>query len=105
MRRTWSRRPNVQRISHARHSCTRGPGTTSNQDGTLAKKNGVEETPLDVDGPPGKLASADAAVKAARVHGSHIEDVDFGANAGTVFEIETKGMTTAVVWITDEEEL
>jgi len=36
--------------------------------------------------------------------GSSVEDVDFGDNAGTVFEIETRGITTAVVWITDEGE-
>lgn len=39
------------------------------------------------------------------VHGSHIEDVDFGSNTGTVFEIENEGVMTAVVWIADEEEV
>ncbi len=36
--------------------------------------------------------------------GSQIENVDFGQNTGTVFEIENEGVTTAVVWIADEEE-
>jgi anti-sigma factor RsiW len=39
-----------------------------------------------------------------RVSGSRVENVDFGSNTGTVFEIETQGVTTAVVWIADEEE-
>lgn len=38
-------------------------------------------------------------------HGTRIENVDFGASTGTVFEIESQGVTTAVVWITDEEEV
>jgi anti-sigma factor RsiW len=37
-------------------------------------------------------------------HGSQIENVDFGRNTGTVFEVENEGVTTAVVWIADEEE-
>ncbi len=36
--------------------------------------------------------------------GSQIENVDFGRNTGTVFEIENEGVKTAVVWIADEEE-
>ena len=37
------------------------------------------------------------------MHGSRIEDVDFGASTGTVFEIDNQGVAVAVVWITDEE--
>lgn len=37
------------------------------------------------------------------VQGSHVENVDFGSNTGTVFEIESEGVATAVVWISDEE--
>lgn len=43
-------------------------------------------------------------VKAGAQHGSQIENVDFGQNTGTVFEIENEGVTTAVVWIADDEE-
>jgi anti-sigma factor RsiW len=38
------------------------------------------------------------------VHGSKVENVDFGSNTGTVFEIESKGVTTAVVWIADDDD-
>lgn len=38
------------------------------------------------------------------VHGSRIENVDFGDSTGTVFEIQDEGVATAVVWIADEEE-
>ena len=41
---------------------------------------------------------------APQVHGTQVEDVDFGSNTGTVFQIESKGIATAVVWIADEEE-
>jgi anti-sigma factor RsiW len=37
------------------------------------------------------------------IHGSRIEDVDFGASTGTVFELDNQGVAVAVVWITDEE--
>jgi hypothetical protein len=36
--------------------------------------------------------------------GSSVENVDFGGNTGTVFEIENEGVKTAVVWISDEDE-
>ncbi len=39
-----------------------------------------------------------------RVHGSRVEQVDFGQSTGTVFEIESAGIATAVVWIADDEE-
>ncbi len=50
-----------------------------------------------------RLAVAAPAV-GTEVHGSQIENVDFGHNTGTVFEIESEGVRTAVVWIADEEE-
>ncbi|MDB4990564.1 MAG: hypothetical protein JWN04_5742 [Myxococcaceae bacterium] len=37
------------------------------------------------------------------VHGTRIEDVDFGSSTGTVFEIDNQGVSVAVVWISDEE--
>jgi anti-sigma factor RsiW len=39
----------------------------------------------------------------AAVHGSSVEDVDFGASTGTVFELDNQGVAVAVVWITDDE--
>lgn len=39
------------------------------------------------------------------VHGSQVENVDFGQSTGTVFEIDNEGVAVAVVWITDDEEL
>jgi anti-sigma factor RsiW len=39
------------------------------------------------------------------VHGTRVEDVDFGTSTGTVFEIDNQGVATAVVWITDEDTL
>jgi anti-sigma factor RsiW len=41
----------------------------------------------------------------AEVHGTRVEDVDFGSSTGTVFEIDNQGVATAVVWITDEDTL
>jgi hypothetical protein len=41
---------------------------------------------------------------AALVHGSSIENVDFGASTGTVFEVESEGVQAAVVWIADDDE-
>ena len=38
------------------------------------------------------------------VHGSIVEDVDFGESTGTVFEVENAGVSAAVVWISDDEE-
>ncbi len=49
-------------------------------------------------------ASPTAPATIEAVHGSQIENVDFGKSTGTVFEIENAGVKTAVVWITDEEE-
>lgn len=53
-----------------------------------------------------KEVSAPTSAPAAepRVSGSRVENVDFGSNTGTVFEIESQGVTTAVVWIADEDE-
>jgi anti-sigma factor RsiW len=39
-----------------------------------------------------------------RPSGSSVENVDFGENTGTVFEIESEGVKTAVVWIAEEDE-
>jgi anti-sigma factor RsiW len=41
---------------------------------------------------------------AALVHGSSVENVDFGESTGTVFEVENEGVRAAVVWIADDEE-
>jgi hypothetical protein len=38
------------------------------------------------------------------VHGTRVENVDFGQSTGTVFEVESQGVTAAVVWISDDEE-
>ena len=38
------------------------------------------------------------------VHGTRIENVDFGSSTGTVFEIEDRGRAVAVVWISEDEE-
>jgi len=38
------------------------------------------------------------------VHGSRVENVDFGRSTGTVFEVDNEGVSAAVVWIADEEE-
>ena len=45
-----------------------------------------------------------AAEPLAAVHGSRVENVDFGSSTGTVFEIDNQGVAVAVVWITDDEE-
>jgi anti-sigma factor RsiW len=37
-------------------------------------------------------------------HGTRVENVDFGNNTGTVFEIDNEGVAAAVVWIADDEE-
>jgi hypothetical protein len=50
-------------------------------------------------------AAAGSPQAATSPHGSRVEGVDFGANTGTVFEIDNEGVSTAVVWITDEEEV
>jgi anti-sigma factor RsiW len=38
------------------------------------------------------------------VHGSRVENVDFGKSTGTVFEVDNEGVSAAVVWIADDEE-
>jgi hypothetical protein len=40
----------------------------------------------------------------AQVHGTRVENVDFGQSTGTVFEVDNEGVSAAVVWISDEEE-
>jgi anti-sigma factor RsiW len=45
-----------------------------------------------------------APTQVAEVHGSSVENVDFGASTGTVFEIDNEGVAVAVVWITDDDE-
>jgi len=52
---------------------------------------------------PREQAQGDGAMVAA-VHGTQIENVDFGSSTGTVFEIEDRGVAVAVVWITEDEE-
>jgi anti-sigma factor RsiW len=37
--------------------------------------------------------------------GSRIDDVDFGGSTGTVFEIDDEGVSAAVVWISDDDEV
>lgn len=37
-------------------------------------------------------------------HGTRVENVDFGSNTGTVFEIDNAGVAVAVVWIAEDEE-
>jgi anti-sigma factor RsiW len=53
--------------------------------------------------PASAPADGSRAVHAA-VAGSQVENVDFGDSTGTVFEIESEGVKTAVVWISDEDE-
>jgi anti-sigma factor RsiW len=48
--------------------------------------------------------ATNSSVPVAAVHGSQIENVDFGSSTGTVFEIEDRGVAVAVVWITEDEE-
>lgn len=38
------------------------------------------------------------------IHGSRVENVDFGKSTGTVFEVDNEGVSAAVVWIADDEE-
>jgi hypothetical protein len=71
------------------------PGTSGTQ---------VAVTPAREPAESATSPAALAANEAPDVHGSAIENVDFGGSTGTVFEIESKGITTAVVWIDDEEE-
>lgn len=52
---------------------------------------------------PGTLQEPSSPM-AALIHGSSIENVDFGASTGTVFEVESEGVRAAVVWIADEDE-
>lgn len=49
-------------------------------------------------------ADDEGAGETAQVHGSRVENVDFGTNTGTVFEIDDRGVAVAVVWIAEEEE-
>jgi anti-sigma factor RsiW len=46
----------------------------------------------------------ESALASAESHGTRVENVDFGSNTGTVFEIEDRGRAVAVVWITEDEE-
>jgi anti-sigma factor RsiW len=75
-----------------------GPRAADGPSELAQRTKGVSESPT-VAAP---LPSAAPAM--ARVQGSRVENVDFGGNTGTVFEIESQGVTTAVVWITDDEE-
>jgi anti-sigma factor RsiW len=53
---------------------------------------------------PGVVLPEDSAPLAALVHGSSIENVDFGQSTGTVFEVESEGVRAAVVWIAEDDE-
>lgn len=53
---------------------------------------------------PGVALQEDGSPMAALVHGSSIENVDFGQSTGTVFEVESEGVRAAVVWIADDDE-
>jgi hypothetical protein len=51
-------------------------------------------------GEPGAVATQGGA----KVHGTSVENVDFGQSTGTVFEVDNEGVSAAVVWISDDEE-
>jgi hypothetical protein len=51
----------------------------------------------------GQRSDEPAAVLSA-IHGTRVENVDFGQSTGTVFEVDNEGVTAAVVWISDDEE-
>jgi anti-sigma factor RsiW len=51
-----------------------------------------------------KLATVPAPAAVQTVHGSRVENVDFGKSTGTVFEVDNEGVSAAVVWIADDEE-
>lgn len=51
-----------------------------------------------------RLAELAPSEPASTMHGTRVENVDFGKNTGTVFEIDTAGVATAVVWIAEDEE-
>jgi hypothetical protein len=53
---------------------------------------------------PGGAMPSDGSPLAALVHGSSIENVDFGQSTGTVFEVESEGVRAAVVWIAEDDE-
>jgi anti-sigma factor RsiW len=53
--------------------------------------------------PSPKLATLPTSTAPA-VHGSRVENVDFGKSTGTVFEVDNEGVSAAVVWIADDEE-
>jgi len=40
----------------------------------------------------------------AQLHGTSVENVDFGQSTGTVFAVDNEGVSAAVVWISDDEE-
>jgi anti-sigma factor RsiW len=68
--------------------------------------DGDEELQHVAQNTPAPTAAPSAAPEAegtARVSGSRVENVDFGKSTGTVFEIESQGVTTAVVWIADDD--
>jgi hypothetical protein len=72
--------------------------TTSERapDGPLAAGSGQAETHA--------ASPAEPRAGAPTIHGSRVENVDFGGSTGTVFEIEDEGVAVAVVWITEDEE-
>lgn len=77
------------------------PGTHAPEDdGTLVLAPG-EQAPAVL---PVEEPAREPAQVIASVHGSSVEEVDFGANTGTVFELDNEGVAVAVVWISDEGE-
>lgn len=81
-----------------------GPARDAGEpDSHLAEQ--TPERPTEAPGmPPDPGAQPEAGtIEILAAQGSHVEDVDFGDNAGTVFEIETRGISAAVVWIADDE--
>jgi hypothetical protein len=79
------------------------PGDPSLEDELATAPVGTQQPapPLGMAEPEREPAVAMVATPA--VHGSQVEDVDFGSSTGTVFEIDNQGVAVAVVWISDEE--
>jgi anti-sigma factor RsiW len=80
------------------------PGANAPEsDGSLVLAPG-EQAPATLPMPEEVAPAEPAAQKVAAVHGSSIEEVDFGGSTGTVFELDNEGVAVAVVWISDEGE-
>jgi len=79
------------------------PGAPAQLPRITAQNGAPSAAPGLVDEAPTAPPAAPPVARA--VHGSQVEDVDFGSSTGTVFEIDNEGVAVAVVWITDDEEL